>query len=207
MRRKSILLFSTVLSLALTLTACDAINNLIPPVDVGLDSALGQFAVEAGSQKEARGTVTLSEIPEQVASGTLELRADAISVTTGATGEKGTTTEQTVNCNDVCQTEGFVDAATCASICDNNTLLVTVHIAEPGAIETVCLQEPRDTYGPFSISLDDDANVLSVSPSTVNLTDNTIDLFRSGSFAACVKVISPVDGEVSIDSLRFRVGL
>jgi hypothetical protein len=87
---------------------------------------------------------------------------------------------------------------------ESGILEITVWIASGDEVETVC--DTGEEYGPFSVKLEDNVPV-SVDPSEVTLSQNTLDLLNSGSFSLCIEVISPVDGIVTISSLTFNFRL
>jgi len=59
----------------------------------------------------------------------------------------------------------------------------------------------------FEAQLDSDGNATSVSVTPESVTVATLALLNSGSFGACVEVISPVDGTVIVSEVTFNVGL
>jgi hypothetical protein len=195
--------------LPLVLGGCAAVLPLIPVV-VSLGGAgLATFAVVAGVPSLQSGVLNTDDsgLTDLVGRGTLELDASAVSLDSSSTSSKrGTTTQQAPTCAEACALAG-VDSTTCANVCDENQIEITVWIAAPENVGTVCTGGDRDTYGPYLVSLDENGNGTAVSPSEVDLTARTVALINAGELAACLQVIAPDDGEVLIDSLTINVGL
>lgn len=82
---------------------------------------------------------------------------------------------------------------------------VSARVAAASALETVC--DEGESYGPYRVTLDEEFNVVSISPATISLTQTTIDLINGGDFALCLEVASPVAGTVTIFSLVLNLGL
>jgi hypothetical protein len=171
------------------------------PVSLG-GSPIGQFDVAAGVPTQKTDTVQVGEFEVTPGSGDIEIPLDGITVNTANGGAKvRLTQQQTGVCSTACLAAG-VDSATCEEVCSQNRLLITVWIGDDQ--NTVC--DDGDEYEAV-VQLDDNGDPTSVSISPSQLTQNTIDLLNSGSFAICVEVISPVTGEILIDELVFNLGL
>lgn len=153
------------------------------PVPVMLPSTVGNLEVTAGQTVQRSSSITVDVGDVSAGSGTLALSPDAISVTlANTTGQKGGANLQAAN-----------------------TLMVTGWIAGPDTLDTVC--GGGDEYGPFTVDLDENGGVTGVSPSSVSLTRNTVNLLNSGEFTICLSVESTVDATVSISRLNFTFGL
>ena len=63
------------------------------------------------------------------------------------------------------------------------------------------------TLGFGDITLDEDYAPIAINPSSVTLTQTTVDLLNAGEFSLCIEVVSPVDGRVTIGSLTLNLGL
>ena len=85
------------------------------------------------------------------------------------------------------------------------TLVVTVWVAPIEQLDPVC--EVGEQYGPYSITLNEDNVPTAIDPSTIELTDATLDLLAAGEFSICLEVISPIDGTVTIDRLEVELSL
>lgn len=156
---------------------------LTVPVAFELGSGLGGFEVEAGVAKQNRGTGALGDTPITIGSGTLTLDPAAITITPADGGPgKGGVNQQA-----------------------GSTLIVTAWIAPVADLATVC--ETGEEYGAFTVEVDENYVPVSVDPSSVTLSQDTIDLINIGEFSLCLEVTSPVTGTVTIDRLNFRVGL
>ena len=151
------------------------------PVAFELGDSLGGFEVQAGVPTQNRGTGALGDNPFTIGSGTLTLDPNVIAVTPAGPGKGG------------------------VNLQDGGTLIVTARIAAVAQLAVVC--EEGELYGPFEVQLDANYVPVSVDPSTVTLTQDTIDLINIGEFSLCIEVESPIDGTVTIDRLNFRVGL
>lgn len=167
----------------LLLVGCQPIQI---PVEVPLPGAIGTFAVAAGEPTEAKGTIQGSADAPNIGSGRLQLDVSAISFEPAAVPDGG----------------GKLLAAAQDG---GGTLTVSVAIADADAVDTVC--EDGDQYGPFTITLNAESEVESISPSSVDLKASTIALLNGGSFSVCLEVTSDVDGTLTIESLTVNVGL
>lgn len=156
---------------------------LTVPVAFELGNSLGGFEVVAGVPTQNRGTGGVGDAPITIGSGTLTLDPAAITITPaeGGPGKSGVN-QQTVE-----------------------SLIVTAWIAPVADLATVC--ETGEEYGPFTVEVDENYVPQSVDPSSVALTQDTIDLINVGEFSLCLEVTSPVTGTVTIERLNFRVGL
>ncbi len=154
----------------------------IPPVTFELGAGLATFEVQAGQAVQNTGSGAFDLSGFSIGSGSIELDPTVITVTpSGTPTGKGS-----------------------ANLQAGGTLDITVWIASADEVATVC--DTGEQYGPFSVALDANNVPISISPSTFNLTDSTLDLLNSGSFSLCIEVISPVDGTVTINSLTFNFG-
>ncbi len=155
----------------------------IPPVTFELGAGLAEFEVQAGQAVRNSGSGAFDLSGLSIGSGSIELDPSVITVTpSGSVTGKGSVNLQ-----------------------ESSTLEITVWIASGDEVDTVC--DAGEKYGPFSVTLDENNVPVSVDPSEVTLTQNTLDLLNSGSFSLCIEVISPVDGTVTIGSLTFNFGL
>lgn len=155
----------------------------IPPITFELGAGLAEFEVQAGQAVRNSGSGAFDLSGFSIGSGSIELDPSVITVTpSGSPVGKGT-----------------------ANLQSGGILEITVWIAPADDVDTVC--DTGEQYGPFSVTLDENNVPVSVDPSEVTLTQNTLDLLNSGSFSLCIEVISPVDGTVTINSLTFNFGL
>ena len=102
-------------------------------------------------------------------------------------------------------TENTSDEKRATALQAGSVLEVTVWIDSVDAVATVC--DTGEEYGPFTVELDENLVPQSITPSSVTLTTDTLDLLNSGTFSLCVEVVAPVDGTVTIDSFTFNLGL
>lgn len=178
--KKMLALLAGTVIVAAAVMSCQPIQIT---TDFNLGAGLKTFDVQAGVPVEKSGTGSIGDTPVDVGSGTIQLQTSAITFTPSNAGEpKGTVNLQ-----------------------DNMVLEVTVWVSDVEAVETVC--QTGDQYGPFEVTLDENYVPVSVDPSQVTLTQNTIRLLNEGEFSFCIRALSPIDGTVVIDSLRFTVGL
>lgn len=155
----------------------------IPPVTFELGAGLAEFEVQAGQAVRNSGSGGFDLSGFSIGRGSIELDANVITVTPSGSGAgKGSVNLQ-----------------------ESGTLEITVWIASGDEVDTVC--ETGEQYGPFDVTLDENNVPISVAPSEVTLSQNTLDLLNSGSFSLCIEVISPVDGTVTISSLTFNFRL
>jgi len=177
MRSRTLMNFAVLTVGSVLLVGCPQALRVTIPVDLGED--LGTFEVQAGETVQHRATTGVPQSSIDIGSGTISINTDDITVTP-APGKFGVNLQ-------------------------GGNLIITAWIDTLAAIDTVC--ETGEEYGPFTVELDEDWNVVSIDPSSVTLTQTTIDLLNGGEFSLCIEVTSPVDGTVSIDTLTFRVGL
>lgn len=157
-------------------------GGVLGNVDVGFDlgAGLGEFQVEAGVAKTVVGTGRFTLTGALADGGTFVLDPADISVTpSDTTGGKGSVNLQT------------------------EVLEITVWIDNIDATDTVC--GGGDQYGPYSVTLGEDLVPISIDPTEINLTTNTIALLNAGEFSICISVLSPVSGTVHIATLTFSV--
>ncbi len=149
-----------------------------PPiaVPVELGEGLGQFTVNANQAAQNAGTTAFGA-PVAVAGASLQFNADDITIT--PTDQAKTTGNGT------------------------QTGQVTAWIAPAAQVATVC--GGGEQYGPFTVTFDDSLNVLSVTPSSVTLSQNTVDLLNGGEISLCIEIIWPIDATVTIEQLTLNV--
>lgn len=155
--------------------------SLIPPQTFPFSlGSSGNFDVQAGVAKQNVLTVTnFDTLGFTVGSGSLKINTDAITVTPSGTPGKGLVNQQT------------------------NTLTIEVRVDATGSEDTVC--DTGELYGPFTVELDDNYNVVSVTPSTVTLSANAVSLLNSGAFVMCIDLLANFDGQVTISQFEFTV--
>lgn len=155
------------------------------PATFNLGGGLGTFEVTAGETTQNSGSGDLGDTVPNISNGAISLDPDDIGFTPASnSGGKGRTNYQGTG-------EAFS---------------VTAAIAGPDDAGTVC-DTPVSSYGPFAVTLNEDNEVTSIEPDSVELDQETIDLINSGSFSLCITVESNVDGTVTIDALSFDLGL
>ena len=155
------------------------------PYRFDLAGNLGTFVVTAGAPTQNDGTGNLGNSNPNISGGAILLSPDDITFTPANTGTgKGLTTFQT----------------------GGGSFTVTAAIAAFADSATVC-DTPVDEYGPFTVTLNADWTVNSISPSSIELESTTVDLINTSQFSLCLTVESTVDGTVTIDALSFQLGL
>jgi len=153
------------------------------PVNVPLSGGLAAYDVQADEPAKSSGTANFDTGGISVGRGTIELDPSVITVTpANGTGSKGGVAFQ-----------------------ETSTLEITVWVASVDLADTVC--EAGEQYGPFSVTLDENFVPIAITPGSVTLSQNTIDLLNAGEFALCIEVISPIDGTVTIGSMTLNLGL
>ncbi|MFH1108071.1 MAG: hypothetical protein V1790_02585 [Planctomycetota bacterium] len=180
MRTKTLTTMGLMAIACLPLAGCPQVRI---PVEFSLAGGLGTFAVTAGEPTQNRGTGSLADTQINIGSATMKIDPSNITITpANGGGGKGTVNLQA-----------------------GGTLVVSASIASADAVDTVC--ESGEKYGPFDIALDVNYQPVSVDPSSVTLSQNTIDLINGGEFSLCIEVTSPIDGTVTIAALSFSLGL
>jgi hypothetical protein len=181
MRTRTLTTLSLMAITCLPLAGCP--QRIQIPAEFSLAGGLGTFEVQAGVLKQNRGTGSLGDTQINIGSGTLRIDPAKITITpANGGGGKGTVNLQA-----------------------GGTLVVSASIAAVDAVDTVC--ESGEKYGPFNVALDVNNQPVSVDPSSVTLSQTTIDLINGGTFSLCIEVTSPIDGTVTIDALSFSLGL
>ena len=177
--------YAAVVALAIpmvTFVGCRQTARFSVPVD--LSDSLGQFEVTAGEPVQNKGTITTPNSSITIGGGTLQIDPEDVSFTPADGGAgKGSTTFQS-----------------------GGTFTITVGVAEVESLETVC-EDPVAEYRPFTVTVNEDNDITSIVPSSVNLTESTIDLINGGTMSICITVESTIDGTVDIDQLELSVGL
>lgn len=176
------------------------------PVPVSLTNAgVGEFDVTAGVPTNLKANFSFS-LERSGGSGRLSIDPANVSIqAANTTGGKVTALnlQEQNACSEACGGAG-VETDICDQVCVEGQLRITVNLGSQAAITADCAA--GDTYV-FDVVLDANGNATSISVSPDSMTQETIDLLNSGSFGACVEVLSPVDGTVIVDSLTFNVGL
>jgi hypothetical protein len=179
-------------------------NILTIPIPLNTGATLGGFDVVAGVPTQKTANFALQDVSIEAGGGNLEIPLDAISITpAGSGGGKLRPTQQGVSlCLTACLAAN-VDEDTCDNVCEENNLLITLHVGD--TLATVC--EEGDEYQAI-VALDDDGNPTSVAVTPEQLSAETIGLLNSGAnLAVCVEVLSPITGEVLIEEIILNVGI
>ena len=135
------------------------------------------ITVEAGEAAAQRWLINMDLEDGEIAGGTVELDLNAITVTA--------------------QADGNGNKSIAAQAMD--PLEITFWVGPSADVNTVC--EDGEQYGPFEIQLDENYQPVSVTPSTVTLTEGTLALLGEQQIALCMRVVSPVSGTVRIEQL------
>ena len=149
------------------------------PVDLNTaDGGSGSFDVVAGEPSTNAFTTGVSSSQYTAGSGSIVLSADDITVTPeGDAGGKIAVLQQGMT-----------------------TLEITASVGASDLLGTICDEGVGDEYGPYVVTLDANYVPVSISPTTISLTQNTINLINSGQVSVCLDVLSPVSGKVTIAS-------
>lgn len=151
--------------------------------DFDLAEGMRTYDLQAEVPVEHTGTYSLADPGVTIGSGSLAIPVSVVSFTPADTsGGKGAVNLQQIG-----------------------TIEVTAWIASPDELDTVC--GGGEEYGPFTIALDENSVPVSISPSSITLTQNTLSLLNGGEFTLCIRAVSTVDGILEIELLRFRFGL
>lgn len=183
MRRKSqFWATASILTLAGVIGGCPPIRV---PVDLNLNGAVGaEFAVQADlSLQRTFGLTFDNQSGITIGQGTFEIEAKNIAVIINPEGPgKGTV--------------GFQAS--------DNSITVTARVAAAGQESSVCTSD--DEYGPFTVELSAENVPVSVSPSSITLSENTVTVLNSGVLTLCLEVLAPFNGMVTIHTLTLNVG-
>jgi len=179
--RAGILTVAVVLITGLVLAGCQpgggGGKSLQVAVPFSLSGGLGDFEAEAGVPVESRGTGSFEVSDGEVRGGSLKIDPAVITVTPTGPGKEVVALQET------------------------STLIITAWIAPIDEIDTVC--GGGEQYGPYNVTLNEDNVPIAVDPPHIDLTDNTVDLLNGGEFSLCIRVESPIDATVRIESLSF----
>lgn len=175
----------TVVSVSITglvLVGCQARRggggkSLQVAIPFNLSEGLGEFEVEAGGFDDNPGTGSFEVTGGEIRGGSLEIDPQVITVTPTGPGKEVVALQET------------------------STLIITAWIAPIDEIDTVC--GGGEQYGPYNVTLNEDNVPIAVDPPHIDLTDNTVDLLNGGEFSLCIRVESPIDATVRIESLSF----
>lgn len=83
------------------------------------------------------------------------------------------------------------------------TFTIDIQLDAPGTEETVC--DDGEQLGPFAVELDEDFNVVSITPSSVNFSQSAVDLLNGGSFVLCITIEADFSGTIDVDQFVFTV--
>ena len=209
----------TILLLLVTynLMGCTPIRVPIP-VDTG-NTAIASYTLKSGVPTQASATISGFSSPVTIGNGSLTIDPSAISLTPTSGNKKLQTLMQTT-CNAVDVAEAFMvtclDSGSSQAECEAqvtqtvidclgniNTLEITGWIHnEAGTLFT-----DGDKYGPYLVTFDENGQGVSVTPSSIELTDNTVALLNAGSFAIGFKLVIAQDATITVDSFTVNVGL
>jgi len=181
---------STIKKVMLVLVAVGGVQvvgcqSLIPTVTVtvGLDENLSSIDVVAGEANTKQGRVLFSSDGNfSIGRGSLVIDPEALSFTASSTNAPKLISAQSMS----------------------DTIQVTAFVASPELLDTVC--EVGEKYGPYTVTLDGTFQPTSVTPASITLTQDTIDLLNAGSFSLCLQVDSSVSGTVVLSSLNLNLG-
>lgn len=155
------------------------------PASLALGGGLGEFEVSAGETTQNSGAGDLGESTLKIRSGAISLDPDDITfIPADDSGSKPWTNYQATG----------------------GAFSVTAAVAGSDESETVC-DTPVNEYGPFVVTLDENNEVASIEPASIEFEQDTVDLVNSGAFSLCITIESNVDGTVIIDELSFALGL
>jgi hypothetical protein len=180
-RHSRLTLFVLATTPVLAFIGCQQVLRI--PVEFGLSGGVGTYDIVAGQTVQKAGAGSLGDAAASVGSGTMRIKPENVSFTPAGPAK------------------GLVNLQT------GSTITVVASVAGAEAVNTVCAS-PVDTYGPYTITLDADSNVTSISPDSITLESSTIDILNTGSFSFCLTAESgSLSGTLTIDALSFSVGL
>lgn len=205
------------LSFTVNFSGCAPIRVPVP-VDTG-NTAIASYTLKAGVPAQAFATISGFSTPLLIGNGSLTIDPGAISLTPTSTNKKLETLMQST-CSAVDAAEAFI--ASCLSsgssqaeceaqvtqtvldcLGNTNTLEITGWIHDDAGT----LFTDGDKYGPYLVTFDENGQGLTVSPNSIELTENTIALFNGGSFVVGFKLVIGQDATITVDSFTVNVGL
>jgi hypothetical protein len=186
------------------ISGCALVSGLVPPIPIEL-GANSSFQVTAGMPTAK--TLLFPEgfdAPVAITGGSFNIDPSAITVNASGPGKRLVAAQTVQDCQDVCDFAG-VDTATCNQVCQEGDLIVTAWVGTVAAITADC-KSGEDYRFEVTLNVDLVATGVSATPSSISSTTRAL-LDSEDGFGLCLEVISPVDGEVIIDELSFRVQL
>ena len=179
MRRTRLVITAVPALILLGLQSGCPVNPIVIPVPLQLGDALGLFQVEAGVPSELAGTTSFDTGGINIAAVNLEIDPSVVTFTPADAQAKSR----------LAQAGG-------------TTIVVTAWLAPAADVNTVCGGGTQ--FGPFTVTLDANNNVTSISPSNIDLAP-AIDLLNQGEVALCLRVESPISGTVRIETLTLNL--
>ena len=181
-------------------------GGLLPQVEVPVElGGNSTFAVEPGVPVSKTLSSTFDNGGIMVGNGSIAVDPSVISV--NRTSAK--TIQSIEGCTTACTAAGL-GAAECSQICEDGEVHIVVRVAGGGQEATVCTS--GDRYPPqaeadaYRVTLENDVPT-SVTPSSVQFTQGTINAFNAGSATFCVTVVAGFSGEVILDEVTLSAGL
>jgi hypothetical protein len=177
-------------------------GGLLPTIPLSISlGGNADFDVESGVPSTKTFSRTFSnDSGVDIGSGSMAVDASAITVTPD---QAKTLQGIPETCGDACDLAG-VPSATCNSVCNLGQVVVTVWV---GAADEEDPQATGDEYGPYMVTLDGEANPVSIEPNSVQLQPKTIQAINDGEANVTVEVVSPFSGVVTLNSIRVNAGL
>ncbi len=170
------------------IVGCQSLIPLIA-IPVSLTGSLANIELIAGEQSTTCGSVNFAtESGFTIGRGTFEIDANSLSFASIETIPAGDGSDEMP-----------------ANQAVENSITLTAFVAAAGLQDTAT--EVGDPYGPYTILLDDNFQPVSVSPSSITLTQDTIDLLNGGSLSLCLQIESTVSGSLAISSFTLNLGL
>lgn len=133
----------------------------------------------------------------------------AFSVNYGVSGFGGPFTSLTLDLQDSLAGIDFTPQALSAGLSGQAVALATTtgqmwfYVGRLEDYGTVC--DSGEAYGPFDVTVNASSQLSSVSPPTTTATETTMDIINIGAYSFCVKVVSPINAEVDLNSVGFNI--
>jgi len=180
---------------------CASVVPTIPlPINLGSNA---DFDVQSGvptSKTFATNFTNNSGI--SLGSGSIQIDPSSIAVTPDQ-GKVLQTIPIPDTCGDAC-VGANVSAEICTSVCNAGTVNIRVWVGLSNETDPMAT---GDAYGPFVVTLDGEANPISIDPETADLQDKTKQAINEGQARVTVQVISPYTGVVTLDAITVNAGL
>ncbi|MCB9850293.1 MAG: hypothetical protein H6817_06270 [Phycisphaerales bacterium] len=138
-----------------------------------------------------------------IGSGSIMIDPSVLTVTPDQSKTLQTTLPIPDTCGVACALANQSEA-TCTAVCNSGDVVIRVWVGLQNEADPMAT---GDEYGPFVVTLDGEANPISIDPEQVGLQSKTLQAINEGVAKLTVQIISPYTGTVTLDSITVNAGL